>query len=97
MGVDVETFHFMLEQGFCTAWDSLPIPRTDVSQSGHPHLVRCSLDAAGALGLTLHYLNSTMREVSLQQIFALIPTTVSHYLSFALQILLHTLRKIHDA
>jgi len=91
MGVSVKTFQFVLKQGFHMAWDSLPIPHTDVLQSGNPHLVQRSLDAAGALGLILHYLNSTMCEVSLQQIFALIPATVSCYISFALQILLHTL------
>ncbi|KAG2079010.1 hypothetical protein BDR04DRAFT_997850, partial [Suillus decipiens] len=33
------------------------------------------LNAGGALGFILHYLNSTMQETSLQQIFALIPCT----------------------
>ena len=32
-------------------------------------LMARSLNAAGALGLVLHYLNSTMQEISLQQIF----------------------------
>jgi len=77
MGVDVDTFHFILRHGFSTKWDSLPIPHSNVYQSGCPHLVQHSLDAKGALGLVLHYLNSTMHEISLQQIFALIPTTVS--------------------
>ena len=31
----------------------------------------------GALGLALHWLNSTMMETGLVQIFAVIPTTVS--------------------
>ena len=73
MGLDIKTFHFILQHGFSAAWDSLPIPHSDVSQSGHPHLIWCSLNAKGALGLVLHYLNSTMCEISLQQIFALIP------------------------
>lgn len=37
-----------------------------------------------------------MQEISLQQIFALIPTTVNRYLDFALDILLQTLRNIPE-
>jgi hypothetical protein len=55
------------------------------------------LDAAGALGLALHFLNSTMREISLQQIFALIPSTVTRYIDFSLDILLHILRCMYAA
>jgi hypothetical protein len=55
------------------------------------------LDAAGALGLALHWVNSTMREISLQQIFALAPTTVSRYIQFSLDILLAVLRQIPNA
>ncbi|KAJ7715046.1 hypothetical protein B0H16DRAFT_1742261 [Mycena metata] len=51
----------------------------------------------GALGLLLHYLNSTMREITLQQVFALIPTTVSRYITFGLEILLATLRTMPAA
>jgi len=46
----------------------------------------CSLDGAGALGLVLHYLGSAMLEVSLQQIFTLIPATLNRYLEFAEEI-----------
>ena len=56
-----------------------------------------SLDAAGGLGLYLHWLCSTMRETSLQEIFALVPSTVSMYLAFAQQILLNVLRELPDA
>jgi hypothetical protein len=38
-----------------------------------------------------------MREISLQQIFALIPTTVSRYINFSLTILLRTLRRMPGA
>jgi hypothetical protein len=55
------------------------------------------LDAAGALGLALHFVNSTMREISLQQIFALVPSTVSRYIQFSLDILLAVLHQIPDA
>ncbi|KIM55807.1 hypothetical protein SCLCIDRAFT_30069 [Scleroderma citrinum Foug A] len=55
-----------------------------------------SLDSTGALGLVLHYLNSTMHEISLQQIFAIIPSTVSRYITFGLSILLSTLQKMPE-
>ncbi|KAJ7195965.1 hypothetical protein GGX14DRAFT_403699 [Mycena pura] len=97
MGFDTTTFDYIIDNGFGAAWYATPIPRTDVSMVGDPRPWRRSLDAAGALGLVLHFLNSTMREISLQQIFALIPSTVSRYLSFALDILLGILRRMPDA
>ncbi|KAI6009629.1 hypothetical protein F5J12DRAFT_905105 [Pisolithus orientalis] len=74
----------------------------DTSTHGDPHPQCQSLDAAGALGLVLHHLNLTMTEISLQQIFAIIPSTASQYtvahkivpihcITFGLQILLSTL------
>ncbi|KAJ7784223.1 hypothetical protein B0H16DRAFT_1295971, partial [Mycena metata] len=92
MGFDVATFASIVDAGFGVTWAATPIPRNDVSAAGKPRLGARSLDGAGALGLVLHYLNSTMREASLQQIFALIPTTVSRYITFGLRILLVVLR-----
>lgn len=92
MGVDTVTFQVLLNSGFEQLWDSTPIPRIDTNIHGEPRLGARSLDAAGGLGLYLHYLRSSMREVGLQLIFALIPSTVNRYLSFARQILLATLR-----
>lgn len=97
MGFDVNSFQLILDAGFQESWDSQPIPRNDVSRSAVPRTYRRSLEASGALGLVLHYLNSTMLDVSLIQIFALIPTTVSRYILFGLQILLRTLRNMPDA
>jgi hypothetical protein len=97
MGFNVATFAAIVEGGFGTTWATTPIPRDDVASAGKPRLGARSLDAAGALGLVLHYLNSTMREIRLQQIFALIPTTVSRYITWGLRILLDVLRKIPDA
>lgn len=97
MGFDVATFFVILNGGFEEKWDATPIPRNDVPNTAIPRINRRSLDAAGALGLALHYLNSTMHEISLQQIFALIPTTVSRYVNFALEILCDTLRKLPNA
>lgn len=96
-GFDPTTFASILEEGFGPLWTNTPIPRQDVATTAEPRSTRRSLDAAGALGLVLHYLNSTMHDVSLCEIFAIIPTTVSRYLSFSLHILLKTLRKMHDA
>jgi hypothetical protein len=97
MGFDVETFQYILNSGFELAWDETPIPRADVSTNGAPRIGARSLDAAGALGLVLHYLSSAMLEISLQEIFALVPTTVSCYLKFSQHILLKTLKRIPDA
>ena len=58
---------------------------------------RWSLDAEGGLSLVLHWLSSTMQQLSLQQIFTLIPSTVSRYLRFTLSILLNVLRQMPDA
>ena len=97
MGVDTSTFRMILEAGFGTMWYTLPITRTDTHAAGHPRAGRRSLDAEGGLGLVLHWLSSTMRQVSLQQIFALVPSTVSRYLRFALSILLTVLRRMRHA
>ncbi|KAJ7207521.1 hypothetical protein GGX14DRAFT_635380 [Mycena pura] len=97
MGFDVATFDAILGAGFAEAWYTTPIPRDDTSNNSHARPHGRSLDAAGALGLLLHYLSSTMREVSLQQIFALIPSTVSRYITFSLQILLGVLRQLPAA
>ncbi|KAG2113839.1 uncharacterized protein F5147DRAFT_770486 [Suillus discolor] len=91
MGFDVTTFYQLLNSGFTDKWNSTPIPRANVSSQGQPRIEASSLDAAGALGLTLHFLSSAMQEISLQQFFALIPTTVNWHLDFALDILLQTL------
>lgn len=96
MGVDVSTFSSLLTTGFAQCWYETPIPRDDVRAHGNPRMNQRSLDAAGALGLVLHYLSSTMHAISLQQIFAIIPSTVTRYLSFSLKLLLCTLRTIQD-
>lgn len=78
MGLNVATFDLLLHCGFKLTWDSTPIPQHDAPGSaGELRLGACSLDAAGALGLVLHLLNSTMCKISLQQIFAIIPSTVT--------------------
>ena len=95
MGFDVATFDLILSSGFEERWNSMPIPRADAPSTAAPRLSRRSLDARGALGLILHHLNSTMHDVSLCEIFALIPSTVTRYIQFSLQILLITLREMH--
>ncbi|KAF8805213.1 hypothetical protein BYT27DRAFT_7224925 [Phlegmacium glaucopus] len=98
MGLDVVTFYRILEgpRGFEEWWESTPIPRNDVSCSGDPRGYRQSLDAAGGLGLILHYLGSAMLEVTLQQVFALTPTVLSRYLEFAEDILYNTLHSLEE-
>ncbi|KAG2048889.1 hypothetical protein BDR06DRAFT_984583 [Suillus hirtellus] len=75
MGIDVLTFKFILTSGFASLWYHKSITHPDTNLQGIPHLNSHSLDAGGALSLVLHYLNSTIHETSLQQIFALIPAT----------------------
>ena len=97
MGLDVRTFHLLLESGFRESWETQPIVRADANSRGRPRLQARSLDAAGSLGLILHYLASAIPDIGLQQIFALIPTTVSRYINFGLHILLSTLCLIPEA
>jgi len=97
MGVDTSTFRAILEAGFGGLWYSHAIPHTDTHTAGHGRAGRRSLDAEGGLGLVLHWLSSTMRQVSLQQIFALVPSTVSRYLRFGLSILIKVLRRMPSA
>lgn len=97
MGLDCNTFEHILHSGFADIWDTTPIPRADTSSIGEPRLGARSLDAAGALGLALHYLASCMPSTSLQEIFAIIPTTVSRYIDFTLSILLQVLRRLPEA
>lgn len=97
MGFNVATFNYILESGFTEHWNTNTIPRSDNINAAPPLLSRRSLDAAGGLGLVLHYLTSTMLDISLMEIFALIPSTVSRYLNFTLSILLKTLRTTKDA
>ncbi|KAA1095259.1 hypothetical protein PGT21_013668 [Puccinia graminis f. sp. tritici] len=96
MGVDVRTFEAML-QLFNAAWDSEAICRADVNPNGAPQLARRSLDAAGGLGLVLHWLSSTMASHSLQQIFAITPAVCARYLKYSRKLLLDVLRDLEMA
>ncbi len=97
MGFDVAAFRYLLNGGFAHQWDTHPIERVDVDANGRPRLGRRSLDAAGALGLVLHWLSSSMRETSLQEIFALTPATANRYLRTAVDILISTTARLPDA
>ncbi|KAG9081179.1 hypothetical protein FRC06_005750, partial [Ceratobasidium sp. 370] len=95
--LDVNTFEYILRNGFEELWDTRTVVRGDVSEQGRPRLRRRSLQADGALGLALYWLTSTESEAALGLTFALVPSVLSRYLSFALQILLHTLRKTPES
>ncbi|KAG2353241.1 hypothetical protein BDR07DRAFT_1433965 [Suillus spraguei] len=69
MGVDVSTFSLLLTAGFVQAWYETPIPHEDVSAHETSRIDKCSLDAAGALGLVLHYLNSTIQSHRMHMCF----------------------------
>ncbi|KAA1126785.1 hypothetical protein PGTUg99_020147 [Puccinia graminis f. sp. tritici] len=96
MGVDVQTFEALLEH-FNAAWDLEAIYRADVNPNGAPQLARRSLDAAGGLGLVLHWLSSTMASHTLQQIFAITPAVCARYLQHGRRLLLDVLRDLEMA
>jgi hypothetical protein len=96
MGFNVLTFEGILSSGFWQLWDKRVIWHANVNLRGAAHPGSQSLDAAGRLGLVLHYLCSTMNETLLQEIFALIPATVSHYINFGLNILLEVFWTMPD-
>ncbi|KAL5492548.1 hypothetical protein ACEPAI_3995 [Sanghuangporus weigelae] len=96
MGVDCATFNQVIASGFAKHWRTTPIRRTDVDIHGAPRNGRRSLGASGALGLILHYLNSSAPIKNLQQIFALIPATADCYIHHTLTLLLKTLRRMPE-
>ena len=97
MGFDVDAFEHIIKSGFAHMWYERPMDRSDTMTAGNPRPSVRLLDAWGALGLVLHYLNLTVCEISLQQIFALIPATISHYITFALPLLFKTLDNILES
>ena len=56
MGFDVATFHKILDASFARQWYTVPIACSNVKSTGCTCPTARSLDAAGALGLVLHYL-----------------------------------------
>ncbi|OJT03821.1 hypothetical protein TRAPUB_12304, partial [Trametes pubescens] len=97
MGINCAAFEYILDSGFRKQWNSSAIPQSDTNPEGVPRLDRRSLDAEGALGLVYHYLTSAMSDTALQQIFALVPSTVTRYRAFALKILLAVLQKLPES
>ena len=95
MGFDVAAEH-IIKSGFACMWYERPIDHLDTMTVGDPQPSVQLLDPWGTLGLVLHYLNSTMHEISLQQIFALIPATISCYITFGLPLLFKTLDNIPE-
>ncbi len=96
MGFNIDMFDYILQHVFGTKWQDSPSSWTDTNMSGNACLAACSLDGAGTLGVILYYLNSTMWEVSLQQIFVLVLSTVSRYITFSLKILADVLPLIPE-
>ncbi|KAF8239580.1 hypothetical protein L208DRAFT_1236866, partial [Tricholoma matsutake] len=66
MGFDVMTLHDILRHGFERLWNETPIPHHNILSLSTPQVNHRSLNACSTLGLILHYLNSTMLEVSLE-------------------------------
>lgn len=97
MGLDVTAFQAILDAQFSLRWYLTPLHRSDATPATNPRCITRSLNAGGALGLLLHWLTSTMRQISLQQIFALIPSTMSRYITTSLPLLIETLRSMDSA
>ena len=92
MGLDVATFDDLLGR-FADQRNFSNIDRANVNSHGKPQIGRPLLDAAGCLGLVLHWLCLTMASYTLQQLFAITPAVCLCYLSTGLQHLLLCLSK----
>ncbi|QRW07061.1 DDE superfamily endonuclease [Ceratobasidium sp. AG-Ba] len=97
MGIDVATFNYILDSGFKEAWMRNTITRDDVNPAGRSRPGARSLDAAGGLGVILYHLCSVMSDAAIEQIFALVPSSVSRYLSFGMPLLLEVLKKLPES
>ncbi|KAK9324760.1 hypothetical protein V1517DRAFT_28539 [Lipomyces orientalis] len=91
-GLSPTTFDYVLDCGFRDAWDKAPVARDDVSAHSEARPHQRSLDADGALGLVLHFLNSSMTQFTLQEVFGIVPSVCSRYLQHGLDILLKVLK-----
>ncbi|OAV98410.1 hypothetical protein PTTG_09758 [Puccinia triticina 1-1 BBBD Race 1] len=91
MGLDVRTFDDLLER-FSARWNFSTIDQADVNPIGEPQIGRQSLDAAGTLGLVLHWLCSTMSAYTMQQLFGITPAVCLRYLASGMQHLLAVLQ-----
>ncbi|KAK9372114.1 uncharacterized protein V1513DRAFT_427908 [Lipomyces chichibuensis] len=94
-----ENAPFYLRFWFQTRWDTTPITADDVSVQGEARRSQRSLDADGALGLVLHFLNSSMAQFTLNEIFGIVPGFEYKYSggqdSVALQTFSMLIRKQH--
>jgi hypothetical protein len=95
MGMDVATFDDLLSH-FAGQWNFSTIDQANVNRHGKPQIGQQLLDAAGCLGLVLHWLCLTMVSYTLKKLFAITPAVCSRYLSMGLQHLLLCLREHHQ-
>ncbi|KZT51920.1 hypothetical protein CALCODRAFT_442365, partial [Calocera cornea HHB12733] len=59
--------------------NSTPIPQMDLSPLSEPRAYWQSLNAASRLGLVLYWLNFTILDKTLAQVFTLILATITPY------------------
>jgi len=88
MGVTRNVFNTILQSGFKN-----DVERGHDSGRGRPR----ALSAMAHLGLTLHYLTSSMKQTTLCLIFGVTQGSVSTYLDCGLQALLMSVRMINSA
>jgi hypothetical protein len=96
MDFNVSIFQGIFATGFGHCWNKTLIPCEDTNTVSKPCSYCQSFSAKDALGLVLHYLNSTMCKISLQ-IFTIVPSSLSQYIIFGLDILLQTLYEMSNA
>lgn len=90
MGVTHRSFRWLLDR-FGPVYDTTVLARGDVNPRGSPRLGRRSLDAAGALGLVLHYMCTCGDDGVLQVVFGTVPAVTSRVLETGLALLLSVL------
>lgn len=95
MGLNCIAFDTVLVK-FQQYYETTPMKRSD-SKNGLPRTWRRALDAAGVLGLVLHYLTSTMDDTALCQIFSITPTCCTRYLDWGLDLLLLAYKTVEAA
>ncbi|QRV84687.1 DDE superfamily endonuclease [Ceratobasidium sp. AG-Ba] len=97
LGINTATFELLLAAGFRDGWDKYTIPRGDVNPNGQSRPGARSLDAEGALAATLYHLCSVVPDKSLEQMFAIVPSSLSRYLSRSVPLLLDVLKSMPEA
>lgn len=91
MSVDIITFRRLFTSGFWHPWDFTPNARSDVNLTGLTTPSQRSLDDEGTLSLPCTIYAAQCKKRSMQLIFAVVPSVLTRYIDFGLDILLAVL------